>query len=72
MATNAAERISKWAYYLLILPVVLALCGWQGWSWWNWAIAPVGEASSSENAAADLVQTTIPRGTSTQQLGSDL
>ncbi|MDY6784071.1 MAG: endolytic transglycosylase MltG [Cyanobacteriota bacterium] len=69
---NTAERISRWTYYLFILPIVLAVCGWQGWSWWNWAISPVNGDSPSETATTDIVQMTIPQGTSTRQIGADL
>jgi UPF0755 protein len=69
---NTAEQISRWTYYLLILPIVLALCGWQGWSWWNWTISPIERDPLLGQGTTDLVQMTIPQGTSTQQIGADL
>lgn len=69
---NAAERISKWTYYLLVLPLALAFCGWQGWAWWNWLIAPTARDEDPGDAAEEVLQMTIPQGTSTRQIGQDL
>ncbi len=67
-------RISKIAFYLVILPTTWIFLGWQGWSWWSWvSSAPVENDSigeSSENSSA--IQITIPPGTSSQQIGRDL
>lgn len=45
-----ASRLSKWFFYLLLLPVVIGVCGWQGWAWWSWASAPVAAATDASNA----------------------
>ncbi|NJO78903.1 MAG: endolytic transglycosylase MltG [Cyanobacteria bacterium RM1_2_2] len=34
------SRITKGFFYLLLLPMVIGIGGWQGWSWWSWASAP--------------------------------
>ncbi len=34
------SRITKGFFYLLLLPTVIGIGGWQGWSWWSWASAP--------------------------------
>lgn len=68
-------RISKFAFYLVILPAAWIFVGWQGWSWWSWvSSAPIdsdnlGESTEENNTA---VQITIPSGTSSQQIGRDL
>lgn len=67
---KVVSRISKWSFYLLLLPVVLGVCGWQGWSWWSWARAPV-ESSRSETATAG-VQVEIPMGTTSKEIGENL
>lgn len=68
---KATPSISKWLFYLVLLPATLAVCGWQGWLWWSWAIAPVLAAESS-GANTSVVQLEIPQGTSAQQIGQDL
>ncbi|MEO0824710.1 MAG: endolytic transglycosylase MltG [Cyanobacteria bacterium J06635_15] len=66
-------RLSKGLFYLLILPAVIALGGWQGWSWWSWAIAPIQpEAVASGSDGETAIQVSIPSGTSGQQIGRDL
>lgn len=67
--TKSSNAIPKWSYYLLILPVVLLLCGWQGWKLWNWAIAPTAPSVTQED---DTVQIHIPAGTAGQQIGEIL
>ena len=80
------KRISKWFFYLLLLPAVLAVCGWQGWAWWSWASAPVADAAtpqatqnpgqnSGQNPAQNqdkAVQIKISDGATAQQIGEDL
>jgi UPF0755 protein len=68
---KAVNSISKWFYYLALLPLALGFCAWQGWSWWSWAQSPV--ISPSVAAEADnAVQIQIPPGTAAQQIGKDL
>jgi UPF0755 protein len=43
------SQITKGAFYLLLFPAVLGVCGWQGWSWWSWASAPVAEAAATSS-----------------------
>lgn len=73
MAT-ATQRISKWLFYLAILPVVLGVCGWQGWRWWSWASAPAASTpgTATTPAADQTVQIEIPAGTTAKQIGQDL
>lgn len=66
------SRISKWFFYLLVLPAVLGVCGWQGWAWWSWASAPPAQASPTVNEDEQAVQIEIPDGTTAQQIGQDL
>ena len=73
------KRISKWFFYLLLFPAVLAVCGWQGWSWWSWASAPVADAATPQAgqpvqpAQQDkAVQIKIGDGATAQQIGDDL
>lgn len=69
-----AARLSKGFFYLLLLPAVLGLAGWQSWAWWSWASAPVlSPAQAAGTAPQDnLVQLEIPEGTTAQQIGRDL
>ncbi|GAB4366119.1 MAG: endolytic transglycosylase MltG [Elainellaceae cyanobacterium] len=69
-----ASRISKWFFYLLLLPAVIALCGWQGWAWWSWASAPArAEASAATDDGVDnAVQIQIPPGSTAQEIGENL
>ncbi|MBD2464619.1 endolytic transglycosylase MltG [Oscillatoria sp. FACHB-1407] len=64
--------MSKWLFYLLVLPATLGLCGWQGWLWWSWASSPAVAASNSATATDQPIQIEIPEGTSAQQIGEDL
>lgn len=73
-----ASRISKWFFYLILLPVVIGVCGWQGWAWWSWASAPVAaavaanDANSAKNAADKTVQLQIPEGSTAAEIGETL
>ena len=75
---TVAQRISKWSFYLILLPVTLGVCSWQGWLWWSWASAPVGIPVAAETGASpdgpsdQAIQIQIPQGTSAQQIGQDL
>ncbi len=70
---KTVSRISKWFFYLLLLPAVLGLCGWQGWAWWSWASAPTAEATpATGNDPNQTIQIEIPDGTTAQQIGQDL
>lgn len=75
---KAVQRISKWSFYLLLLPAVLGISAWQGWAWWSWASAPpltvVASTPDAANAAAGdkVVRIQIPPGTPAQQIGADL
>jgi UPF0755 protein len=51
------SQITKGAFYLLLFPAVLGICGWQGWSWWSWASAPVAEPVAEP---ADQATSTTP------------
>ncbi len=67
------QRISKWLFYLAILPAILGVCAWQGWSWWSWASAPpLVEQESATSAKEKVVKIRIPAGTAAQQIGKDL
>ncbi len=73
------KRISKWFFYLLLFPAVLAVCGWQGWSWWSWASAPVADAALPQAGQPaqpiqqdKAVQIKIADGATAQQIGEDL
>ncbi|HEY9807683.1 MAG TPA: endolytic transglycosylase MltG, partial [Candidatus Obscuribacterales bacterium] len=75
---KAVQRISKWSFYLLLLPAVLGLSAWQGWAWWSWASAPpltvaaaTPEAATAA-ASSKTVRIQIPPGTPAQQIGRDL
>lgn len=65
--------MSKWLFYLLLLPITLGISGWQSWQWWSWASAPVIGASANSTETGDsAIQIEIPPGTSAQQIGEDL
>ncbi len=77
------SRITKGFFYLLLLPAVLAVCGWQGWAWWSWANAPVAAAPDAASAApsdapasadptASPIRLEIPAGATAEQIGQDL
>ncbi|MBW4652023.1 MAG: endolytic transglycosylase MltG [Kaiparowitsia implicata GSE-PSE-MK54-09C] len=55
-----ARRISRWFFYLLLLPVVIGLFGWQGWRWWSWASAPVGAVAAGVEGSAQPVEPIQP------------
>ncbi|MEG5062397.1 endolytic transglycosylase MltG [Microcoleus sp. B3-A4] len=66
-------QVSKWLFYLALLPAIWGVCAWQGWAWWSWASAPpkIAETSTSPpEDAAVLLQ--IPEGTPSQKIGRDL
>jgi UPF0755 protein len=72
---TVASRISKWFFYLLLLPAVIGICGWQGWSWWSWASAPVTAAPAGSNGAPPDdrgVQIQIPPGSTAEEIGENL
>lgn len=74
---TVASRISKWFFYLLLLPAVIGVCGWQGWAWWSWATAPVAEASTSgaeQNGTNpnNALAIKIPTGSTAQEIGATL
>lgn len=71
---STARRISKLVFYVLLLPAVIAVSGWQGWKWWNWATAPMlsSQDATEQDIADAAVQIEIPSGTSAQQIGEDL
>jgi UPF0755 protein len=71
---KAVQRISKWSFYLLLLPAVLGVCAWQGWAWWSWASAPPLSVTpgTPEAEAPKQVRIQIPQGTPAQQIGRDL
>ncbi len=75
-AMKTLSRISRWFFYLLLLPVVLGISGWQGWAWWSWASAPPIAKADAANAAnsneSQAIQIEIPEGTTAQQIGEDL
>lgn len=65
------RSISKWSFYLLLLPLTLGVCAWQGWAWWSWVQSPPAlERSNSDVEKA--VQIQIPAGTGAQQIGQSL
>lgn len=70
---KAPRQVSKWLFYLALLPAIWGVCAWQGWAWWSWASAPPKVAapdSASVEEAAVAIQ--IPEGTSSQKIGRDL
>lgn len=69
---KAVRSISKWSYYLALLPVTLGFCAWQGWAWWSWAQSPPSLDHSANSQVEKAVQIQIPSGTGAQQIGHDL
>ncbi|NJR65733.1 MAG: endolytic transglycosylase MltG [Leptolyngbyaceae cyanobacterium CRU_2_3] len=78
---KTASRLSKWFFYLLILPIVLGVSAWQGWAWWSWASAPstpnpaegaVNGGTAIPAVQAQAIQIRIAEGTTAQQIGEDL
>ena len=70
---KGTRQVSKWLFYLALLPVIWGVCAWQGWAWWSWASAPpktVAESTTPVGEAAVSIQ--IPEGTSSQKIGRDL
>ncbi|NJS11576.1 MAG: endolytic transglycosylase MltG [Microcoleus sp. CSU_2_2] len=70
---KGTRQVSKWLFYLALLPVIWGVCAWQGWAWWSWASAPpktVAESTTPVEEAAVSIQ--IPEGTSSQKIGRDL
>ena len=70
---KGTPQVSKWLFYLALLPAIWGVCAWQGWAWWSWASAPpkIAETSTSPpEDAAVLIQ--IPEGTPSQKIGRDL
>ncbi|MEG3834047.1 MULTISPECIES: endolytic transglycosylase MltG [unclassified Microcoleus] len=70
---KGTPQVSKWLFYLALLPVIWGVCAWQGWAWWSWASAPpkIAETSTS-TAEEDAVSIQIPEGTPSQKIGRDL
>ena len=69
---KAVRSISKWSYYLALLPITLGVCAWQGWAWWSWAQSPPALDRSPNSVVERAVQIQIPSGTGAQQIGNDL
>lgn len=69
---KTVQQISKWSYYLALLPVTLGFCLWQGWTWWSWVQSPPDLDYPSTSQADKAVQIQISSGTAAQQIGYDL
>ncbi|PSB14325.1 endolytic transglycosylase MltG [filamentous cyanobacterium Phorm 46] len=70
---KGTPKVSKWLFYLLLLPAIWGVCAWQGWAWWSWASAPPKIAETSTTPLEDAaVSIQIPEGTSSQKIGRDL
>lgn len=69
---KAKGSISKWLYYIALLPATLGICLWQGWEWWSWAQSPAVLDQSPNSVAEQAVQIQIPSGTAALQIGNDL
>jgi len=70
---KGTPQVSKWLFYLALLPVIWGVCAWQGWAWWSWASAPPKIAETSTAPPEDaVVSIQIPEGTSSQKIGRDL
>ncbi|WP_416670647.1 endolytic transglycosylase MltG [Egbenema bharatensis] len=69
---TAFSRISKWFFYLILLPATIGVCGWQGWAWWSWASAPVASEQEVSPTADGTVQLQIPPGSTAQEIGENL
>ncbi|MGG6297476.1 endolytic transglycosylase MltG [Leptolyngbya sp. AN02str] len=85
---TAKQRLSKWFFYLLLLPLVIGVFGWQGWRWWSWASAPVAAAPAPSNtpteteppgaigtdssASDSTIQVAIPEGSTADEIGAIL
>lgn len=68
---KAVRSISKWSYYLALLPITLGVCAWQGWAWWSWVQSPPS-LDHSALTAQKAIQIQIPSGTGATQIGQDL
>lgn len=69
---KAVQRISKWSFYLALVPIALGICAWQGWEWWSWASAPPLTPNQLASETDKTIQIRIPPGTASQQIASDL
>ena len=70
---RGTPQVSKWLFYLALLPAIWGVCAWQGWAWWSWASAPPKIAETSTAPGEDAaVSIQIPEGTSSQKIGRDL
>ncbi len=70
---KGTPKVSKWLFYLVLLPAIWGVCAWQGWAWWSWASAPPKIAETSTTPGEDAaVSIQIPEGTSSQKIGRDL
>jgi len=70
---KGTPQVSKWLFYLALLPAIWGVCAWQGWAWWSWASAPPKIAETSTAPPEDAaVSIQIPEGTSSQKIGRDL
>jgi UPF0755 protein len=70
---KGSRQVSKWLFYLALLPVIWGVCAWQGWAWWSWASAPPKTAAESTTPVEEAaVSIQIPEGTSSQKIGQDL
>lgn len=71
---TVASRISKWFFYLILLPAAIGVCGWQGWAWWSWASAPVvtSDPSTTQATNTGTVRIQIPPGSTAQEIGESL
>ena len=70
---KGTRQVSKWLFYLALLPVIWGVCAWQGWAWWSWASAPPKTAAESTTPVEEAaVSIQIPEGTSSQKIGQDL
>ncbi|MEG4056558.1 MULTISPECIES: endolytic transglycosylase MltG [unclassified Microcoleus] len=70
---KGTPQVSKWLFYLALLPAIWGVCAWQGWAWWSWASAPPKIAETSTSTPEDaVVSIQIPEGTPSQKIGRDL
>ena len=70
---KGTPQVSKWLFYLALLPAIWGVCAWQGWAWWSWASAPPKIAETSTSPPEDaVVLIQIPEGTPSQKIGRDL
>ena len=70
---KGTRQVSKWLFYLALLPAIWGVGAWQGWAWWSWASAPPKGVETSNSPGKDgAVSIQIPPGTSSQKIGQDL